>query len=117
MVWSDFFTDALTGRNVTSACLPVYNPSTVESAPQLLGVTCVDVDPLRYDDFSDVATFEPTLVGPHSQSVPTKLSVLSLSPKDKHFLQVEMTYDAIQGNEWVVRGGRILGDIPLGTTG
>lgn len=53
VVWSDFFTDIFTGRNVTSACLPVYNPNTVKLAPQLLGVICLDVDPQRFNDFRD----------------------------------------------------------------
>ena len=53
VVWSDFFTDVFTNRSIISACLPVYDPSTIEQAPLLLGVTCVDVDPRRFDDFLD----------------------------------------------------------------
>ena len=53
VVWSDFFTDVFSGREITSACLPVYDPMTIEQAPELLGVTCVDVDPERFNDFPD----------------------------------------------------------------
>ena len=53
VVWSDFFTDIFSKREVTSACLPVYDPRTIEQAPLLLGVTCIDVDPERFNDFPD----------------------------------------------------------------
>ena len=53
VVWSEYFQDVFTGRDVISACLPVYDPATIEDAPLLLGVTCVDVDPLVFINFPD----------------------------------------------------------------
>ena len=45
VVWSDYFTDVLTGRSLISACLPVYDPVNVGDIPVLIGVTCVHIDP------------------------------------------------------------------------
>ena len=53
VVWSELLTDVLTQQVLISACLPLYDPATVESAPRLLGVTCVEVDPQRFYDFPD----------------------------------------------------------------
>ena len=53
VVWSEYFQDVFTSRDLIAACLPVYDPMTIELAPQLLGVTCVNVDPARFGDFPD----------------------------------------------------------------
>ena len=71
VVWSEFFTDVLTHRELISACFPLYDPATVESAPLLLGVTCLEVDPQRFYNFPDgnlvsVLTKAPTHTCTHA---------------------------------------------------
>ena len=54
VVWSEPFRDILSGREVVSACLPVYDPASAENRTAvLLGVTCTLIDITRFDDFPD----------------------------------------------------------------
>ena len=53
VVWTDYYTDVLTGRSLIAACLPVYDPQRIGEAPTLIGVTCVAVDPGHFQTLTN----------------------------------------------------------------
>lgn len=53
VVWTDYYTDVLTGRSLIAACLPVYDPQGIGEAPTLIGVTCVVVDPGHFQTLTN----------------------------------------------------------------
>ena len=53
VVWTDYYTDVLTGRSLIAACLPVYDPQRMGETPTLIGVTCVSVDPSYFQTLTN----------------------------------------------------------------